>query len=277
MSETDDFRILDRGAHVTHWRPAGAAHPVLWSSAIAESSAERAWRGGVPICAPWFAAGPDGRRSPSHGPARTAVWEALVPDGDDAGEGLTRHRLEVRGDAAGAPARLELELTTRRGADSLETALELRNAGDGPALVEAALHSYFAVSDVTAIALEGLERAPFFDKVSGLVRAPGEAPPFGELVDRVHESRRGDVVIADAGWSRRLRIEREGAAEIVVWNPGPDHEPGDVEPGDWRGFVCVEAAVLGAGAVTLAPGAGHRLVSRVRVEPMPAGDAGDEA
>lgn len=272
MHETDDFRILDRGAQVTHWRPAGEPHPVLWSSAIAESSAERAWRGGVPICAPWFAAGPDGRRAPSHGPARTAVWEALVPDagGDGPGEGLTRHRLDVDVDATGAPARLEFELTTRRDADSLETALEIRNAGDAAAPVEAALHSYFAVSDVTAIAIGGLERAPFFDKASGLVRAPGEAPPFGELVDRVHESRRGDVVIEDAGWSRRLRIEREGAAEIVVWNPGPDHEPGDVEPGDWRGFVCVEAASLGAGAVTLAPGSAHRLVSRVRVEPLEA-------
>ena len=266
MSDHDDFRLLDRGAQVTHWRPAGSPHPVLWSSAITESSAERAWRGGVPVCAPWFAAGIDGKRSPSHGPARTAVWEPLVPEGDDAGEGLTRHRLEVDADAAGAPARLELELTTRRDADSLETALRIANAGEAEALVEAALHSYFAVSDVESIELRGLERAPFFDKVSGLVRMPGGTPPFGELVDRVHELRDGVIGIVDAGWSRALRIETGGAAEIVVWNPGPEHEPGDVEPGDWRRFVCVEAAVLGAGARRLAPRAEHRLVSRVVVE-----------
>lgn len=257
---TDGFRMLDRGAQVVEWQPDGAAHPVLFSSALAESSAERAWRGGVPVCTPWFGAGPDGRRSPSHGPARTAVWQRA-----DAPRGRTSHRLVLDQDATGAPAQLELELATERTDDSLAITLEVRNTGQAEALVEAALHSYFAVSDVTGIELEGLDRAPFFDKITGLVRAPGAELGFGAPVDRIYEERDGTILVVDPGWSRTLRIEREGSAEAVVWNPGPDSGIGDLEPDAWRGFVCVEAACVGAGAVRLAPGGAHRLVSRMTV------------
>ncbi|RRJ85962.1 D-hexose-6-phosphate mutarotase [Gulosibacter macacae] len=251
---------LVRGAHVTAWQPAAAAHPVLFSSSIAESSATRAWRGGVPICAPWFATGPDGSRSPSHGPARTAVWQVL-----EAPAGQTRHRLVVDTDAAGRAAQIELEFATARDGASLEVALTARNLGDAEALVEAALHSYFAVSDVTAIEVRGLEQAPFFDKVAGAPAPAAARIEFGGLVDRIYESVDAPIEIVDAGWSRTLRIEREGAAQAVVWNCGPDAAPGDLGPGEWRGFVCVEAAMLGDAAVTLAPEATHRLVSRVTV------------
>ena len=254
------FSQLVRGAHVTEWHPQSTPHPVLFSSSIAVSGPNQAWRGGIPICAPWFGAGPDGRRSPSHGPARTAEWEAL-----EAGGASSRFRLVVDEDARGATARLELTLTTVATDGALSSTLVIRNLGETEALVEAALHSYFAVSDVTSVVVRGLEACPFFDKVSGERREPAEAIEFGSLVDRIYDVPRIPVDIEDAGWSRTLRVTGTGSPQVVVWNPGPDAAPSDLGPGEWRDFVCVEAAVLGDSAVLLDARQSHTLTSAVEV------------
>ena len=60
------------GAHVTSWRPLGSE--VLWVSDEAVYRPGKAIRGGVPICFPWFADGPDGTATPAHGFARTTEW-----------------------------------------------------------------------------------------------------------------------------------------------------------------------------------------------------------
>ncbi|GGA73006.1 D-hexose-6-phosphate mutarotase [Pseudoclavibacter endophyticus] len=251
------FRMFDRGAHVTHWRPGDARHPVLYSSSLARIGPGTAWRGGIPICAPWFASGPDGARTPSHGPARTAMW---LREAETAGG--THHALTIDVDASGAPALLELEYTTKRSDRSLEVALTITNTGRDAALVEAALHTYLAVSDVQGITVRGLENAAFFDKAADADVGPGAPLEFGELVDRVYDDAASVVEINDTEWSRRLIVERYGATKAVVWNPGPS-APADVGEGEWRAFVCVEAAIAGDRAVTLAPDQSHCLATTV--------------
>lgn len=265
--QAGEFAQRSRGAHVTAWQPAGEAHPVLFSSSLATQSDTVAWRGGIPICAPWFAGGPSGDHTPSHGPARTAEWEELA-----AAPGATHHRLLVDEDAHGELAALEFSFETERDDESLTATFSVRNIGDTDAVVEAALHSYFAVSDVTAIEVEGLEEAPFFDKVRGADVEPEADIAFGGLVDRIYEAEDSPIVIRDEGWERSLRIERTGSPQAVVWNCGPDAAPGDLGEGEWRGFLCVEAAILGESAPTLAPGERHVLTSTVTVRPMPADD-----
>jgi glucose-6-phosphate 1-epimerase len=55
----------------------------------------------------------------------------------------------------------------------------------------------------------------------------------------------------------------------VVWNPGPERPRilADLGDDDWRRFVCVESGNVGRGAVTVAPGAGHRRSIRIQSEP----------
>lgn len=254
------FRMFDRGAHVTHWRPDSSAHPVLYSSSLAQNGPDQAWRGGIPICAPWFAAGPDGARTPSHGPVRTAEWvrEAELVSG-------TRHAVELDVDATGAPALLVLEYTTQRTERSLEVVLTITNSGRERALAEAALHSYFAVSDVTAIDVHGFAGATYADRTTD-ARDLAEPLVFGGLVDRVYTGS-PRVELVDREWARTLRVERFGATHTVVWNPGPLAAPADVGSGEWASFVCVEAAVLGEGAVTLGPDQSHQLSSTVTLVP----------
>lgn len=265
--------MFDRGAHVTHWRPGEEAMPVLYSSSLAEIGPDRAWRGGIPICAPWFADGHDGKRIPKHGTARTIEWlrEAELVSG-------TRHVVELDADATGKPALLVLEYETQRTDRSLEVVLTITNSGRETAPVEAALHSYFAVSDVTQIEVNGLERSPFFDKVTGTPQEAGVPFGFGALVDRVYDDGASTVAIADEAWARTLHIERFGATKTVVWNPGPDEAPADVGEGEWRSFVCVEAAITGDGGTTLGPDQSVRLASTVTVsaEAPPSGASAGE-
>lgn len=273
----DGFGMFDRGAHVTDWRPAGAAHPVLYSSSLARIGEGVAWRGGIPICAPWFGAGPDGARSPSHGPARTARWQRMGVSGEG-----TRHELALDADATGAPASLTLGYETRRGDDALHARLSITNAGRAAAVVEAALHTYLAVSDVTRIAVRGLEPVPCFDKALHRELPAGSPIEFGGLVDRIYDDAASTVEVIDEAWGRFVRVERVGATKAVVWNPGPDHAPADVGPDEWRRFVCVEAAAISdpaaagkTGAITLAAAETHRLETTLTVLPIEAGCRGD--
>ena len=52
-----------------------------------------------------------------------------------------------------------------------------------------------------------------------------------------------------------------------VWNPGERKGDAltDLAAGEWRQFVCVEAAAVGERAVTLAPGTSHTLRTRIEV------------
>ena len=130
---------------------------------------------------------------------------------------------------------------------------------------EVALHSYFAVSDVGDVVIEGLSGVEFVDKVAGGVTRQESAAQLriaGE-VDRVYDSA-GPVTLRDASAGRALRIESTGARSTVVWNPAPAKTAtlGDLAPDAWRRFVCVETGAIGAGRVTLAPRAQHRLAVR---------------
>lgn len=251
------LQVLDRGAHAVSWEVAGK--PVLFSSSLATSSADTAWRGGVPICAPWFAAGPDGNQRPSHGPARTSLWQPL-----EVSETATRHRLEVDRDAAGNDASLELVAATTAADNTLVNELAITNRGECEALVEAALHTYLQVSDVTAITLRGLEHCRYFDKVAQRQCEAGPTIKFGSLVDRIYELPAGDaaeIVVADAAMARQLKLRFDGAQQAVVWNCGPDASPNDLGAGEWRNFVCVEAAALGGTRLAV----GEQLVLRSRL------------
>ena len=61
--------------------------------------------------------------------------------------------------------------------------------------------------------------------------------------------------------ARQFKLRFDGARQAVVWNCGPDASPSDLGAGEWRNFVCVEAAALGGTRLAV----GERLVLRSRV------------
>lgn len=249
------------GAQVTRWRPAGHDE-VLWLSPNATFEDGRAIRGGIPICFPWFGAHPTDPGVPSHGLARTRTWELQ----DARREGDT---VEVR--LGTRIERWECRLTASFG-DTLTLTLDVQNAGDADATFEAALHSYFTVSDIDAVSISGLEATPFLDLTANRARRAPEGVPIrlDREVDRLYGDVPASVVLCDPA-RRQVQIEGHGAASIVVWNPGLEKASrlADLGEHEWRRMVCIETASVGDARVALAAGEAHRMTSVIRVTQIP--------
>jgi glucose-6-phosphate 1-epimerase len=255
-----------QGAQVLSFRPRGQTD-WLWLSERARWTAGAAVRGGIPICFPWFGPHPTARAFPAHGFARTRAWR-LVGVAEAPG-GRARAELALADSAETTrlyPHPFEARLTVTAGPE-LELSFEVANTAGAPLPFEIALHTYFAVSDIGAVAIEGLGGADFIDKVGGgQQRRQGEEPlRIDGEVDRVYAAA-GPLTLGGAGRARPLHIQPRDAASTVVWNPGPQKAAAlaDMAPDGYRGFVCVETGIVGAHAVTLPPGA--RRAMSVRYE-----------
>lgn len=255
--------VLPYGAHVTAWRPApgapGGDAERLYLSARSAYRAGTAVRGGVPVCFPQFAdAGP----LPKHGFVRARPW-ALVRVGQDA-DGAGAAEFAVEDDAmtrAIWPHAFRCTVAVRVAGAALDVALAVENRGDAPFAFTGALHTYLAVCDAVYTHVLGLEQVAYRDKTvkpGGADRPPSGAAlaPWGE-VDRVYAGApSAGVTVHDAGGRRHLHVSQDGWPDVVVWNPGEDAGAaiGDIAPGDWHRFLCVEAAAA-ASPVTVAAGA----------------------
>jgi glucose-6-phosphate 1-epimerase len=259
-----------QGAHVAHFQPKGT-RPVLWMSSQSRFELGRAIRGGVPICFPWFGPKPGSPDAPLHGFARILPFSlrAVTPQAD----GGLRAILDLPASAAaqgGFPHELSLSLAVTVGR-SLRMELTVGNADAAARTFEAALHSYFAVSDVRQVRVHGLEGTAFVDKTAGMARKPGEDGPIAIAAetDRVYLGTGAAVTIEDPGWKRRVVVHKSGSATTVVWNPWVAKAKAMPDFGDdeWSGMLCVETANAMDDAVTLAPGATHVMTATLSVLP----------
>jgi glucose-6-phosphate 1-epimerase len=260
--------IYLQGAHVTAYAPRESA-PLLFVSRASRFAAGVPIRGGVPLVFPWFGRKADAAAAPLHGPARCLPWRLDDATVDATGVAeLTFVLTDVS--AAGWPAGAALRYRAGIGT-TLQLALEVENRGPAPFRFEDALHTYLAVDDVERIRVTGLEGAAFLDETEGFARKRAGAEPLvlrGET-DRVYDETRAPCVVWDPGGRRRVEIVKTGSDATVVWNPGPVRARALPDLGDdeWRAFVCVESGNVGSGAVTVVPGAGHRLSVRIQSEP----------
>jgi glucose-6-phosphate 1-epimerase len=267
---TAEGRVYLHGGHVSHFQRVGG-RPVLFMSGESLFVADKAIRGGVPVIFPWFgprANDPVGG-SPMHGFARVMEWEVESSDarGDSSsivlvlradestrrwfgGEFVLRHRVSVG-------ERLTMELT-------------VENAGWEAFSFEEALHTYFSVSDVRNVSIEGLAGVSYIDKTDQMARKVQDASPIkitGET-DRIYLGTRSTCVIHDPGFGRRIVIAKENSAATVVWNPWVAKAKAMADFGDeeWVGMVCVETCNVDVHAVTLPAGARQCMKAVIGVE-----------
>lgn len=260
------------GAHVLSFEPRGE-RPVLWLSRRSWFAEDKPIRGGIPVCWPWFGAHPSDPLKPSHGFARLSAWEVLETAAVSSTETLLR--LGLRASEASRrfwPEDFVAEVVLRVGR-ALDVALVMRNTGRSPWTISAALHSYFAVSDVTRVRVLGLEGATVVDTV-GTDRAP--RPQRGPVTiaaetDQVFTGVSGDVLIEDDLWQRRLRIRTAGSRSAVVWNPwvAKAQRLQDFADDEYPGMLCVETATIFSDARTVPPGSEHCLQATISTEPLP--------
>lgn len=262
------------GGHVTAFQPRGQ-EPVIWLSRFARYKVGKAIRGGIPVIWPWF--GPhatDASNKPSHGFARTTMWQVVATDvlANHANQNeATQIRLAISDNEhthALWPYAFELQVVITVG-ETLQVELVMCNRGDEPFTCGGALHSYFKVSDVTDIAIHGLEDTVYIDKLEHSQRKVQQgAITISAETDRVYLDTTSDCVIDDPGLSRRIRIQKSGSRSTVVWNPwsAKAQRMGDFGDEEYPEMVCVETANAGDDLVTVPSGGEHRLTAIISVE-----------
>ena len=257
------------GAHVTAWQPADQA-PVLWVSRESQFATGAPIRGGVPICFPWFAAHATDATAPAHGFARLRGWRLTDASLDDSRVEL---RFACRDDEATRrspwPHPFAAEYRVSLG-EQLSLALDVSNTGDVPIAFEAALHTYFAVSDIRRVTVTGLAGTNYLDKVEGLaVKRQGDAPvAFAGETDRIFLDTEATCTIHDPGLGRRIHVAKRGSLSTIVWNPwiAKARAMPDFGDDEWRQMLCIETANVRDRAVRLEPGSHHTMSAHVHLD-----------
>ena len=265
-------RVALHGAHVLEFQPQGA-RPVLWLSGQSWFCADKPIRGGIPVCWPWFGAHPSDPSLPAHGFARLSPWQVERTWAE--GDGLTGLRLALKDSETTRRLwdhafDLALEVTV---GTELDLALVLRNPGPTPLTVSAALHTYFAVGEVTRVRVLGFDGCPTLNTVGGANTRGIQAGPItvNAETDLVIQNCAGEAVIEDESWQRRLRLRKQGSNSAVVWNPwiAKAKRMPDFGDDEYPGMLCVETTNAREDARTVGPGATHRLQATLGVAPLP--------
>ena len=248
-----------QGAQVTAWQPSGHL-PVIFTSPNAVYAPGKAIRGGIPVIFPWFGAHPTDPKAPQHGVVRAAPWrlDAVARDG----EAVTLSLSLAQEDFA-----LTYRVTFGR---ELGLELAVHNTAAREIGFEEALHTYFAVSDVARVSVSGLEGCRFIDKTANFMRRPPAGAPLSLTAetDSVYLDVPGTLTLRDPGFGRRIVIAKEGAASTIVWNPWPGKAAAmaDLGADNWQSMICVETGNVADNRVNLAPGAEHRMTTRIAVD-----------
>ncbi len=257
------YTAYDHGAQLAEWSVDGT--PVVWLSEHAAYASGAVIQGGVPVCWPWFADGPEGGREPLHGFVRTAPWELLIHE-----TGAERHRLAwrlTREQVSGQPGaekfphdfQLQVQVEVDAG---VAVTLAVRNTDSVPWAFEAALHTFLHVGDVRQARVEGLDGVDYWDKVrQASATQSGPLVPEGET-DRIYRAP-AVVTVQDPVLDRTIGVTPSGSSDTVAWNPGAQRAPEFDLGSEWTQMLCVETAVIGERAMRLEPGQEHLLSTRV--------------
>lgn len=255
-SHCSSAKVSLYGAHVLSFIPDGQKD-ILFVSPHAIYQEGKAIRGGIPVCWPWFNAHPTDATKPSHGFARISSW-TVISSSSTTEETTLELGLSSSDETIKLwPYQFEARLTIKL-SNKLSVELTTTNTDNKPFDISAALHTYFNISDINTVTLEGLEGKAFKDDVAnGEGIQQDQLLTFGPRTDRRYQAQ-GKAIIHDA--NRDIEVDKGGSGITVVWNPGEElaMQMPDLLNG-YKKMLCVEAANSLDDTVTLAPGQQHTL------------------
>ena len=263
-------RVALQGGHVDWWRPKSTKQDVLWRSSNARYEKGRSIRGGVPICWPWFGKHPTDGSFCAHGFARVIPWKLL--ESTQLKNGATKIVLTMIPTEEATKQltyAFELILTIVVG-ESLYLNLKTTNLSDSPFVISEGYHTYFYISDIKNIKVNGLEDATYTDKADNFSRGiEKNSITFSNEFDRVYTNTSNDCYIEDEDFNRVITIKKSNSNSTVVWTPWQEKasEMGDMgEKDEWRRMICVETANLLENSVVIYPKSFHSIATEYSVQ-----------
>lgn len=225
--------ILRQGAQLIQWLPKDQS-TVLWSSDISHYTAGKAFRGGVPICWPWFGKA----HAPAHGFARLMPWELISRDDNENGVHLEFRLTDTPQTREIWPHPFTLSLQMHLGR-TCEICLRI----EAPIPTTGALHTYLATSDIAQSSITGLGDS-YIDSLQENIVITTELSTLkiDREVDRIytHSNRENTLTTPE----QTIQLMHEGYSDVVVWNPWIERsaEIVDMDANDYRHMVCIETA-----------------------------------
>jgi len=223
-----------QGVQLLSWKPTNS-EDILWSSTLDNFKEGYAFRGGIPICWPWF-----GKvHTPSHGFARLLKWHLTKHVETQEHVTLLFTLQESAYTLKLFPYAFTLTLTMVLGKRlnvSLEVVCDVKTTG--------ALHSYFRTQDAREEKIRGLGEV-YLDALDAHKEKHTPYPlQFTQEVDRVYTQ--SDTTTQITSKRRKLTLKHSGYSDIVVWNPW--HETSsklaDMKEDDYLKMFCVESAKI---------------------------------
>ena len=255
------------GAQLLSYIPQGQKD-ILWMSEDSFFENGKPIRGGVPVCFPWFGPHVTDKTKPQHGFARLQEWDVInTEESKDEMVTVTLSLQESPFSHEFWPCSFKAIAQFSIG-KKLEIKLTVTNTGKDAFEYSDALHTYFNISDIAAIDIEGLQNASYYEGFDmDLKKQQTPLFSFTAETNRRYIDHTGDCIINDPGYSRKIRCGKTGSKVSVIWNPweATAKTMTDIHPGGYKTYVCAEPANAypGIDMIQLAPGESHTLSTSI--------------
>ncbi len=260
-----EAKIALQGAHLFHYKVHDKPS-LLWLSELAYFEQDKAIRGGIPVCFPWFGKNKYNPDLPQHGFARTQIWSVVLEEEID--EGATHIQLQLQPNKETLTQwayqfDVYLDITISH---QLSIALSVTNTDTKPFEISTALHTYFNISDIDNIAIKGLDNRAYYNVLDEKDYIQSGDVLIQEEVDRVYFNPSQTITLLDA--NVKVKIRQEGSSSIVVWNPWRDKtkQMSDMKDDGYKTMICLETSNAREDSKVLHPNESHVLKAIVSQE-----------
>jgi glucose-6-phosphate 1-epimerase len=254
-----DADICLYGAHITNFKPHKTIE-VLWMSPESKYQEGSPIRGGIPVCFPWFGPHKTDSAKPQHGFGRLMFWNVLETASLPTGETLVRLQFcssEKTKNYWNYDFCAEMRIIVGK---KLSATLKVTNTSAVQFEYTCALHSYYNLSSVEEIWIEGLQNTRYFNQLDGgdyIQETPKLEIKQAET--RHYYNTETDCIIHDPLFGRRIQVAKTGSKVTTVWNPGEEtcSKIDDIPDDGFNTFVCIEAVNAFSDIIKLEPGESH--------------------
>ncbi len=263
-----DAEICLYGAHVMSFRPHSTLD-LLWLSPMSNFEYGKPIRGGIPVCFPWFGLHKTDSAKPQHGFGRLMNWEVMETNILPTDETLVRLQLcSSEETKVYWPYDFCAEMKIIIG-QKLTASLKVTNTSGEPFEYSCALHSYFNLSAIEEVSIEGLQDTGYFNQLQSIEEVQDEPElHFCKAETRHYLGTEAACIINDPVFRRRIKVEKAGSKVTTVWNPWQETcaTISDLPDNAWETFVCIEAVNAFDDTVKLSPQESHEISAIIGLE-----------
>lgn len=261
-----DAAFALNGAHLVHFQAKQQA-PLIFLSKAAVYAPQKAIRGGVPICWPWFGntAESVSKKLPGHGFARISEWEVSAIN--ETKEGIDIEFMLSSNEATKALWNNDFTLTLNASlSDHIALSLHTKNTGTESFVYGGALHTYLCVADSQQCTVEGLA-VDYRDSLdSGKPKKSKKILSIYGPVDSIYATNNGNIVVNDDKNNRKINVNNAGNDSVVVWNPWIEGAKAfaDMSDDGYQTMLCIESAITSENGVLVEAGQVHTLKTVIK-------------